>query len=167
MACSHVKHCELFVQFALNPALDIWKEHYCEGDFNACARFQKSSSGRQIPLTLLPNGALISVGGNHSICGSTAVFNAILKNRVRMVSSLLKVGVDINARNIDGITPLMAAAEYGAVDIVKVLLSHGADVHAENMYGETALALAEKKGHTDIVGILVKRTGVATLKTGT
>lgn len=167
MACSHVKNCELFVQFALNPALDIWKEHYCEGEFKSCARFQQSKSGRQIPLTLLPNGTIITVGGNDSACGSTAVFNAILKKRTRMVSSLLKIGVDINARNIDGITPLMCAAEYGAVDIVKILLSHGADVHAENIYGETALAIAEKKGHMEIASILAKRTGAATLKTGT
>ena len=29
MSCSHVESCELFVQFALNPALDVWKLHYC------------------------------------------------------------------------------------------------------------------------------------------
>lgn len=167
MACSHVKNCELFVQFALNPALDIWKEHYCEGNYETCARFNQSKSGALIPLTLLPNGVLIKEGGNDAVCGSTAVFNAILKNRSRMVSSLIKVGVDINAKNIDGLTPLMAAAGCGATDIAKILVNSGADLHAENMYGETALDISVKKGHRDIEQLLLKRSGRAFQKTGT
>lgn len=167
MACSHVKNCELFVQFALNPALDIWKEHYCEGDYKTCVRFNKSKSGAQIPLTLLPNGTLIKEGGNDLVCGSTAVFNAILKNRARMVSSLIKIGVDINAKNIDGLTPLMATAEFGATEIARILVNNGADPHAENMYGETALDIAIKKGHQDIEKLLNNRTGATRLKTGT
>jgi hypothetical protein len=167
MACSHIKNCELFVQFALNPALDIWKEHYCEGDFKNCVRFQQSKSGRQIPLTLLPNGNIIKEGGNETLCGSTAIFNAILKNRTRMVSSLIKVGVDVNGKNFDGITPLMAAAEYGRTEVVRLLLQHGADLHVRNIYGQTALDIAEKSGNTDIATLLGSRMGSAALKTGT
>jgi len=167
MSCSHIKSCELFVQFALNPALDIWKDYYCEGDFASCARFKKSKSGRMIPLTLLPNGSIIKEGGDDSSCGSIAIFNAILKDRKRMVASLLKVGIDINGKNIDGITPLMAAAQYGRNEIAKVLLDNGADLHAENVYGETALQIAEKRGFPAVVKILADRSGAAELKTGT
>ena len=167
MACSHIKNCELFVQFALNPALDIWKEHYCEGSFNACARFNKSKSGLQIPLTLLPNGKIIQECGDESLCGTTAIFNAILKNRTRMVCSLVKVGLDINAKNFDGMTPLMAAAEYDAPEIVKILLQNGADTNAVNMYGRTALEMAERKGHHGVAMLIRNHCEGAELKTGT
>ncbi len=167
MACSHIKNCELFVQFALNPALDIWKENYCQGDFNACARFNISKTGRQIPLTLLPNGKIIQETGDEALCGTTAIFNAIIKNRSRMVRSLIKVGVDINIKNIDGMTPLMAAAECSNVEIAEILIQHGADIHAENMYGHTALEIAEKKGSRGLIELLHRHGGTGVLKTGT
>jgi len=167
MACSHVKNCELFVQFALNPALDIWKDNYCEGNFAACARYQQSKTGRLIPLTLLPNGATVNVSGDDTQCGSIAIFNAILKKRLRMVTSLIKIGIDINEKNIDGLTPLMAAAEYNTFEIAELLLKHHADVTAENMYGETAIDIAAKKGHTKILELIRQYTNPEILKTGT
>jgi ankyrin repeat protein len=161
MACSHVETCELFVQFALNPALDIWKRHYCEGDFDTCIRFQKSKSGRQIPLTLLPNGAVIELSVSDHSCGSTAIFNAIIKNRLNMVRSLTKVGCDVNAKNIDGQTPLMAAAQYGRMEIVRFLVDNGANIKATDAYGQTAIDIASKQERTDIVELLERRCGAA------
>ena len=167
MACSHITSCELFVQFALNPALDIWKDSYCEGDYKTCVRFERSKSGQQIPLTLLPNGTIIKEGVNESICGSIAIFNAIQKRRTKMVASLLRVGVDIESRNINGKTPLMMAAEFGQIDIVRLLLENGADVHAETPYGDTAQLIAEKMGFPDIAKILSEHTSTGMRKTGT
>lgn len=159
MACSHIESCELFVQFALNPALDIWKDHYCEGNFKTCMRYQKSQTGSQIPLTLLPNGITIEISGNDESCGSAAIFNAIIKNRLNMVRSLTKVGCDINAKNIDGQTPLMAAAQYGRMDIVGFLLDKGADAHIKDAYGQTAADAARKHGHENVVELVERRRG--------
>lgn len=167
MPCSHISSCELFVQFALNPALDIWKDNYCEGAYTSCVRYERSKSGQQIPLTLLPNGTLIKEGENESICGSIAIFNAIQKNRMKMVASLLRVGVDIEGRNINGLTPLMAAAEFGHSDIARLLLEHGADIHAQTSYGDTAQRIAEKMGFQELARIISEYTDVAELKTGT
>lgn len=161
MACSHVQTCELFVQFALNPALDIWKQNYCEGDFNTCRRFQKSKTGRQIPLTLLPNGAIIELSGNDESCGSAAIFNAIIKDRLHMVRSLTKIGCDVNGKNIDGQTPLMAAAQYGRTEIVRFLLDKGADAHAKDAYGQTAVDVASKQGHQIVVELIERRRSPA------
>jgi ankyrin repeat protein len=154
MSCSHVKNCELFVQFALNPALEVWKDHYCEGTHTNCARYQRSNASQPVPLTLLPNGKIVSVAASTASSGETTLFNAILKNRVRMVSSMLKVGVNINAKNIQGITPLMAAAEQGRGEIVQFLLDHGADMAQTNVDGETASDIAAAAGHQDIVTLL-------------
>ncbi len=161
MACSHIKSCELFVQFALNPALDIWKDHYCEGEFKTCMRYQKSQTGRQIPLTLLPNGVTIEISGSDESCGTAAIFNAIIKNRLNMVRSLTKVGCDVNAKNIDGQTPLMAATQYGRAEIIHFLLDKGADVRATDVYGQTALDIASKKGLQNIVELLERRSSTA------
>lgn len=156
MSCSHINGCELFVQFALNPALNVWKDHYCEGTHLLCARYQRSNAGQSVPLTLLPNGKVVGItlSATVSRSGETALFNAILKNRVRMLGSLLKIGVDINAKNIEGITPLMAAASLGHGEIVQFLLDNGSDVHQQNFDGETALDIAFAAGHKDIVTLL-------------
>jgi len=162
MACSHVKSCELFVQFALNPALDIWKRHYCEGNFSSCARYQQAKTGRQIPLTLLPNGVIIHSTVNDKHWGTTAIFNAIMKNRLHMMRSLSKIGIDVNVRNIDGQTALMAAAECGHKDIVLFLLDMGADLQAMNDFGQNVLDVARERGRQDIVDLLESRGATAT-----
>jgi ankyrin repeat protein len=149
MACSHVTSCELFVQFALNPALDLWKAHYCEGDFERCARYTGSSAGQAIPLTLLPNGKNVRIGLTRTDTGTTALFNAILKGRSRMIHSLVRAGVDINDRNLEGLTPLMVAAERGDLEIIAALLAAGADLHATDHDGRTAGDIAVACGHLD------------------
>jgi len=165
MACTHVETCELFVQFALNPALDIWKKTYCTGDYSTCARYKQSKTGRQIPLTLLPNGAVIEQSTGDESCGSIAIFNAIIKNRLRMLTSLTKIGIDINVRNIDGQTPLMAAAEYGREEIVRFLLDKGADVLASDDYGRNAMDIARKHGKKNIIALLEHRGATAAPET--
>jgi hypothetical protein len=147
MACSHVTSCELFVQFALNPALDLWKAHYCEGDFGRCARYVASTAGQAIPLTLLPNGKNVRIGLTRTDSGTTALFNAILKGRSRMIRSLVRAGVDINDRNLEGLTPLMVAAEGGNTDVIAALIAEGADLHATGLDGRTAYDIAVRCGH--------------------
>jgi len=157
MACSHIKSCELFVQFALNPALDVWKEHYCEADFKSCVRFQNALKNQPIPLTLLPNGKMVSITRTREELEATVIFNAILKNRTHMVGSLIRAGVNVNLRNIEGMTPLMAAAEIGNAEAVKVLLQYHADVNETNEQGETAFNIAIRCGHTDAAFLLDPR----------
>jgi hypothetical protein len=154
MACSHTKHCELFAQFALNPALKIWQTHFCEGEHTQCARFQLSKQGKPVPLNLLPNGKKVEAPRTSSAYGAAALFNAILKDRLNMVQSLLRTGVDINTRSPEGITPLMAAASIGNPDIIQLLLAKGGDVNAVNAQGETAFDIAMRSGHPDEAALL-------------
>ncbi|MEE4246118.1 MAG: ankyrin repeat domain-containing protein [Kangiellaceae bacterium] len=154
MSCSHIQTCELFVQFALNPALEIWQKHYCHDANQSCARYQLSKSGKPVPLTLLPNGKKIHMMRSNNELGITALFNCIAKDRARMAKSLILTGIDLNDSNVEGTTPLMAAAEQGSKEIVELFLKHGASKDLINMHGQTAYDLAVEKGHKAIAQIL-------------
>ncbi|MHB1516100.1 MAG: ankyrin repeat domain-containing protein [Acidiferrobacteraceae bacterium] len=154
MACSHTHHCELFAQFALNPALQVWQTHYCESEFQLCARYQMSLMGETVPLNLLPNGATIEVPRSSVAYGAVALFNAILKGRVSMVESLLRHGVDVNVPNTDGTTALMLAVSRGNADIVRLLLARKTDPYATNQSGETVFTIAERGTNPEIAALL-------------
>ncbi len=142
MKCTHCEHCDLFPQFALNPALQVWQTHYCHGEYERCIRYQMSCRNETVPLNLLPNGTKVDLPRNNDEYGATALFNAILKSRTHMVESLFKHGVDVNVQNSDGMSPLMAAASTGNVEIVRMLVANGADLQAVNVLGETAKDIA-------------------------
>ncbi|KAH8999662.1 ankyrin repeat-containing domain protein [Lactarius hatsudake] len=52
---------------------------------------------------------------------------------------LLSCGVNANARDKEGTTPLHSASYYGHVDVAEALLDHGAQVNAEDIRGQTPL----------------------------
>ena len=143
MACSHISSCELFVQFALNPALELWKKAYCSANYATCVRYKTAKMGQIVPLSLLPNGKKIQTNRNQDELVVTALFNCIEKDRLRMAGSLVRsVGVDINACNVEGTTALMAAVEIGSMGMIELLLSLNPDVTMTNMHGQTAYDLA-------------------------
>jgi len=158
MACSHISSCELFVQFALNPALEIWKQAYCSGDFSGCARYSTAKKGQLVPLSLLPNGKKIGINRSQDEMVTTALFNCIEKNRIRMAGSLIKtVGVDINACNVEGTPALMAAIEIGSVEMISLLLSFKPDTTMTNIHGQTAQDLAIAKNDPVRIKLLATR----------
>ena len=55
------------------------------------------------------------------------------------VKWLIDEGVDVNAEDQNGNTPLRVAASEGRVAIAKLLISNGADVTLQNWYGRTPL----------------------------
>lgn len=154
MSCPHVQGCELFVQFALNPALEIWKKHYCNVGNTNCARYKLSNVHQPVPMTLLPNGELLRVIRSDEQLGSTALFNSIAKHRTRMVRSLIHTGVNINSSNVEGTTPLMAAAEVNSEEIVKLLLENKVDTTLRNIHGQTAYDLAVEQKKTPLINLL-------------
>lgn len=154
MACTHVDDCELFAQFALNPALRVWQVHYCDQDFKRCARYQLALTGAAVPLNLLPNGNKVEAARSDAEYGATAMFNAILKRRLPMVESLLRTGIDVNIRDGRGMTPLMAAAATGDLEIVRFLLKKKAAPQLKSSTGETAYEIARRAGFSDVAALL-------------
>ena len=84
-----------------------------------------------------------------------ALFRAVIEGNTDMVRSLLSApGVNVNATNDQGSTPLLEAARYGHNDIARVLIASGANVKAKDKDGKTALMLAIQYNHTDVVRVL-------------
>ncbi|XP_061579075.1 M-phase phosphoprotein 8 isoform X3 [Cololabis saira] len=69
---------------------------------------------------------------------------------------LIRKGVRVNARQKNGTTALMHAAEKNFLTTVAILLEAGSFVNAQTLGGETALMKACKRGNTDIVRLLLE-----------
>jgi len=88
---------------------------------------------------------------------------AIEKGQASVVAKMLKLGVNINAADADGITPLVHAIEQGNVPLVKTLVAHGADLNRAQSNRGTPLFIAcqtteisDEKVRAQIVDLLIR-----------
>jgi hypothetical protein len=77
-------------------------------------------------------------------------------NVLRAVKLLVGVGADVNASALNGTTPLMLAAWFGAHSAVEFLLKRGAKRDAKDAGGKTARDMALQRGHRQILELLSK-----------
>lgn len=155
MPCTHSSHCELYVQFAADPLIKVWKDNYCESGFEDCARYQRSLKGQAVPITLLPNGKEILDNQRQTDVSINAIFNAIQKNRLPMIKAIMKAKTnDEMLSNSAGITPSMFAASLGRADILTYFLENGCNPHHKCSKGKTALDYAQNSKQEECIAIL-------------
>jgi ankyrin repeat protein len=87
--------------------------------------------------------------------GIVQLLNAISKNNLGIVESLIKDGIDINLANKDGFTPLVLAAYINRLEIVESLIKAGFDLNKANEAGYTPLSYAIKNNNLEIVNALI------------
>jgi len=85
----------------------------------------------------------------------TRLVVAAEKSDTKALTELLKLGVDVNAAQVDGMTVLDWAAFHDDAELAKKLITADADVKAANRYGVTPLSLACTNGNTAIVELLL------------
>ena len=100
-----------------------------------------------------------SVAGMALYCGQCHCHKAA---RLRV---LLQHGVNVNAQDKYGKTPLHWAAENGNTAAVEVLLMAGANVNLEKLYGATPLHRAAWKGHQEVAQRLIDGGAYVNLQT--
>ncbi len=87
---------------------------------------------------------------------NTPLHYAILAGDREIVKFLLNNGVDINAKNADGITPLILATMHQDLELSRVLVDNSADIFiTENRFGGNALHHATNKGNLDLVTLMI------------
>ncbi|KAJ4180948.1 hypothetical protein NW759_017219 [Fusarium solani] len=95
-----------------------------------------------------PEGtSLIHVMSRHGVVGALW---AILKKADQ-------VGINIDAKDSYGRTPLSSAAGNGHEAAVRLLLDRGAHIEAADMWGQTPLSSAAGNGHEAVVRLLLDR----------
>lgn len=88
---------------------------------------------------------------------SNTLKELIINCNVDGVKLVLEKGEDFNAKDDEGFTPLMAAAEVGAIEIMQLLLDRGAEVNVTNEHGGTPLAGAVNSGTWEVVKLLLDK----------
>src|SRR5581483_5346723 len=99
--------------------------------------------------------------GTSSITPATAtpaeqLHEAVRSGKLDEVARLITQGVDVNALDRLGSTPLLDAAWTGNAEICQFLIQHGADVNARHREaGSTALQYAVLTGKAAVVRLLL------------
>eukprot|EP00731_Ephydatia_muelleri_P013364 Em0007g674a len=81
--------------------------------------------------------------------------DAARDGRTVELTRLLDQGINIEATDEDGRTPLGFAAGFGHVDCVKVLLDRGANIDHQTKVGRTSLMYASGIGNAECVKVLL------------
>jgi ankyrin repeat protein len=92
----------------------------------------------------------------HAAAGDVRLVTAAKSRDLPAVQSLLKQRVDVNAPDVDGMTPLHWAAHWGELETVKLLLAAGANAKAANRYGVTPLHEATLLANVPMMEALLK-----------
>ncbi|KAM8861153.1 protein phosphatase 1 regulatory subunit 12A [Synchiropus picturatus] len=80
----------------------------------------------------------------HPNTKATALHVAAAKGYIEVLKVLLQCGVDIDSRDVDGWTPLHAAAHWGQEEVCSLLADHMCDMAAVNNVGQTPLDVADE-----------------------
>lgn len=105
-------------------------------------------------LNKYPNGV-----GAQTYAGRTALHLAAQEGRESLVQLLLRRNVDLDARDVDKMTPLFLATAGGHQSCVETLLKSGADARGVDMRELGVLHLAAREGHSSLFPLLIAKGG--------
>ena len=69
---------------------------------------------------------------------------------------LVELGADVQAQDVNGLSPMHWAAHNGHAETVRVLVELGADVQSQDVNGFSPMHHAAQSGHVETVRVLVE-----------
>eukprot|EP00949_MAST-11_sp_MAST-11-sp1_P001982 g1982.t1 len=84
------------------------------------------------------------------------IFQASEDNDMDAVAMHLRLGMDVNARDGNGMTPLLIAAKHGNFRVAELMVREGADIHLAKPNGNSPLYVATYWECKDIVSFLLR-----------
>ena len=109
-------------------------------DFTDLQGFNKGNEMKKVAFTVF----LILLSCQLALF-SADIFTVAGSGTVAQVQQAIKAGADVNARNDNGLTPLMYAAGFNTNDeVLERLIEAGADISAEDDYGLTIFGYAKE-----------------------
>jgi len=107
------------------------------------------------PMTLRPRSIacllLILLPAPLSAGPATSLADASGRGDMKAVRAFVQQGADVNARGVDGTSPLHHAVSADHIDVADLLLKAGADVSSADRYGVTPLSLAALNGNASML----------------
>src|SRR5262245_18524132 len=83
------------------------------------------------------------------------LLDAVQSGDAAQVRAALAQGADVNARDVDGATPLIYAAHFANTEMVRALLAAHADPNAANRYGVAPLHEAAQVAEPSLLKVLL------------
>ncbi|XP_057693539.1 protein phosphatase 1 regulatory subunit 12A isoform X1 [Corythoichthys intestinalis] len=80
----------------------------------------------------------------HPNTNATALHVAAAKGYIEVLKVLLQCGVDVDSQDVDGWSPLHAAAHWGQEEVCTLLADHMCNMNAVNNVGQTPLDVADE-----------------------
>ena len=88
-----------------------------------------------------------------------SIHKAARVGHIEVVKKHLAAGVDVNAKDEGGVTPLQHAAYWGHKEIAELLIAKGTDVNAKDDGGRTPLDWTISNNHPETADLLRKHGG--------
>jgi len=82
----------------------------------------------------------------------------VLNGNIGAVQEILEEGVNPDARNKEGLTPLMLTTKHDDVNMANLLIKYGADINAVDMEGKSVLMYAIINNAKRVLGLLLQNS---------
>lgn len=108
-------------------------------------------------VVLLCVGALILRMRSNSPEATNTLVQAIKKDDIAQVKSMLNSGFNVNSKDTQGAPLLMLAISGRKTDVARLFIEHGADINVVDEEGNSPLVIAARQGQLEIVNLLLER----------